>query len=373
MRVLIAPDGYKGSLEAVAAAAAIARGWAAVRPDDVLDVCPLSDGGEGFLTALGAGGTWGRALVPGPLGEPVEAPWVRLPDGLTVAVELSAAAGLTQVPPDRRDPLLTTTYGVGALIAAAWAERPFERLVLGLGGSATVDGGAGLLEALGVRLLDAGGRAVARGGGGLADLAAIALDGCHPVLRSCAITVACDVDHPLLGAAGAAPVFGPQKGADPARVRHLELGLTRWAAALEAATGVATGDVPGTGAAGGVLAGLLAVAGATRASGFELVAEAAGLDARLARAELVLTGEGRLDATSFGGKVAGRLASRCQARGLRCLVIAGGVTPEGEALLAAAGGAALPLVAGPTSLEAACAGAGELLEAAAGRLARLVG
>jgi glycerate kinase len=172
---------------------------------------------------------------------------------------------------------------------------------------------------------------------------------------------------------GAAPVFGPQKGADPARVHRLGQGLTRWAAALEAATGVATGDVPGTGAAGGVLSGLLAVAGATRASGFELVAEAVGLDARLSRADLVVTGEGRLDTTSFAGKVAGRLAGRCQVQGLRCLVIAGGVTPEGEALLAAAGGAALPLVPGPISLDAACAGAAELLEGAAGRLARLTG
>jgi glycerate kinase len=373
MRVLVAPDGFKGALEAGAAAAAIARGWSAARPQDGLELCPLSDGGEGFVAAMGPGGTWGRAEVPGPLGDPVEAAWVRLPDGDTVAIELAAAAGLVQVPPERRDPLTTTTYGIGRLIVAAWAERPFRRLLLGLGGSATVDGGAGLLEALGVRLLDAAGHPVPRGGGGLTQLATVGLEECHPVLRTCAITVACDVDHPLLGPGGAAPVFGPQKGADAAAVARLEAGLARWADALEAATGVATGDVPGTGAAGGVFAGLLAVAGAVRASGFDLVAEAVGLEARLARADLVVTGEGRLDATSFAGKVPGQLARRCRAHGLRCLVLAGGVTPEGEASLAALGGAALPLVPGPIGLEEACLRAEPLLEAAATRLARLVG
>lgn len=409
MRILVAPDSFKGSLGAAEAAGAIARGLARVWPDAVIDRCPLTDGGEGFLAAMlvprlpaGAGGRQGEDAAAGgrqgegaaaggrqaegaaaggrlveaettnAVGERVTARYAELDGGDTVAIELSSAAGLVQVPADRRDPLHTTTYGVGRLIARAWERRPFKRLLLALGGSATVDGGAGLLEALGVRFLDDEGLPVPRGGGGLARLARIDTTALAPALREAEVMLAVDVTNPLLGPRGAAPVYGPQKGADPPRVAALEAALARYADALQAATGVRVHDLPGSGSAGGVPAGLVAIAGARCVPGFELAAEAVGLDARLAGCDLVATGEGMLDRASFEGKVVGRLAARCRPRGIPLVALVGMVTPEGEARLAELGGAAMTLVPGPIGLEEACARAEELLEAAACRFARVV-
>ncbi|MNY07063.1 Glycerate kinase [compost metagenome] len=306
------------------------------------------------------------------LGRPVQAAYGRLGDGRTVVVELSSAAGLVQVPPEARDPLRTTTRGVGELIAAAWAEGPFERLILALGGSATVDAGVGLLQALGVRFRDAQGAELPPGGGSLARLAVISLAEAHPVLREARIELAVDVTNPLLGPRGAAPVYGPQKGATPEAVEALEQGLTRVALVLARQFGGQIHDMPGTGAAGGVPATLVAIAEASMRPGFELIAEAVGLDEALAQARLVVTGEGSLDAQSFEGKVVGRLAERCRVKGIPLVAIAGILTTEGEARLAEAGGAAMPLVAGPLSREEAMAQAPVLLEAAAARLARLI-
>ena len=370
MRVLIAPDGFKGSLDAATAAAALARGVGRAWPDAEIEACPLSDGGEGFLAAMG--GRLEAAETTTAVGEPVTARYAVLDGGDTVAVELSSAAGLVQVPPGRRDPLLTTTWGVGHLIATAWARRPFRRLLLALGGSATVDGGAGLLEALGVRFLDAAGAPVPRGGGGLARLARIDAAGLSPALREAEVVLAVDVTNPLLGPRGAAPVYGPQKGADAPRVATLEAALARYADALEAATGVRVHALPGTGSAGGVPAGLVAIARARCVPGFELVAEALSLDARLAGCDLVVTGEGMLDLASFEGKVVGRLAARCQARGIPLVAVVGALTPEGEARLAELGGAAVTLVPGPMGLDEACERAEGLLEAAGARLAHLL-
>lgn len=369
MRILLAPDSYKGSLDAPAAAQALARGLARVWPGADLDVCPLSDGGEGFLAALG--GTLSQAATTTAVGEPVTATYARLGD--TVAIELSSAAGLVQVPLAQRDPLLTTTWGVGQLIAAAWAERPFRKLVLALGGSATVDGGAGLLIALGARLLDADRAPIPLGGGGLARLATADFSGLSPALREAEVLLAVDVTNPLLGRRGAAPVYGPQKGADPAAVLTLEAALTRWADVLQASTGVRIHDLSGGGSCGGVPAGLVAAVGARCEPGFELAAAAVNLDQRLVGCDLVVTGEGMLDEASFEGKVVGRLAARCQAAGVPLVAVVGRITDPGEARLAALGGAALSLVPGPLSLDAACANAEALLEAAGARLARLRG
>ncbi len=367
MRILVAPDTFKESLTAAEAARAIARGLQSALPEAKLDLCPLSDGGEGFVETLvqASGGRLDDAPTTDALGRPITASYGVLGD--TVAIELSAAAGLAQVPPDRRNPLDTTTYGVGTLIAEAYARHAFRSLLLAVGGSATVDGGTGLLEALGVRFLDASGVPVPRGGGGLRQIDRIDLSDAHPVLREARIRIAVDVTNPLLGSRGAAPVYGPQKGASPEDVRELEAGLANLADRLEAQTGIRVHDMPGTGAAGGVAAGLVSLAGARMEPGFEIVAEALGLEARLRAADWVLTGEGQLDRSSFEGKVVGRLCERRPQGGM--VVIAGRVTPEGEDVLAARGGAAFSLVREPMALEAAMARAESLIE----RTARAIG
>lgn len=371
--VLVAPNTFKGSLSAREAAEAIARGWRAAAPEDEVRQLPLSDGGEGVVATLVAstGGSVAWAQVTDALGRPLRAPYGRLGDGRTVVVELSAAAGLVQVPPELRNPLVTTTRGVGQLIAAAWDAQPFDHLILALGGSATVDAGAGLMQALGVRFLDVAGVDLQPGGGALARLATIDASGAHPVLAAARIELAVDVSNSLLGPRGAAPVYAPQKGATPEQVGQLEAALARVAEVLERQFGVRVHEMPGTGAAGGVPATLVAIAKAAMRPGFDLIAEAVGLDAALSGVSLVVTGEGSLDAQSFEGKVVGRLAERCRAREIPLVAIAGGLTPEGEGLLAEAGGAAMPLVAEPISLAAAMAEAGALLEAAATRLATL--
>lgn len=363
--VVSAPNTFKGSMSAAVAARAIARGVRAVLPEAQVREVPLSDGGEGMVETLveATGGRIATARVTDARGGSIVASYGRLGDGQTVVVELSAAAGLVQLSPERRDPMVTTTRGVGELVLAAWQERPFEKLILSLGGSATVDGGAGLLQALGIRLLDAEGRDLPPGGGALSRLARVDAAGAHPLL-SARLELAVDVTNPLLGPRGAAPVYAPQKGATPRQVQELEAALAHYADVLAAVSGVRIHAMPGAGSAGGVSGGLVALARASMVPGFELVARAVGLDERLAGADLVITGEGQLDEQSFEGKVVGRLAERCRSRGLPLLVIAGSLTPEGETLLMEAGGLAQPLVPGPMSLEAAMREGEPLLERA---------
>lgn len=362
--VLVATDTFKGSLSAAGATRALARGLAAGWPDARIDACPISDGGEGFVEAVvqAAGGAIERAATTNALGEPITAAYGVLDGGATVAVELSSAAGLAQLPRARRQPLLTTTYGVGALIAEAHARHGFKRLLLALGGSATVDGGAGLLTALGMRFLDAAGAEIPLGGGGLGRLERLDASGLAPWLRDVTVQLAVDVTNPLVGDRGAARVYGPQKGADAPMVEALERHLTRYADVLEAATGTRVHELPGSGSAGGVPAGMVALAGAGMVSGFELVAEAVGLEARLEAADWVVSGEGQLDHSSFEGKVVGRLAARCRARGVPLIAVVGNVDPVGDAMLSEAGGTAISLVPGPMTTEAAMAGAEPLLE-----------
>jgi glycerate kinase len=362
--ILVATDTFKGSLSAAGATRAIARGLAAGWPDARIDACPISDGGEGFVEAVvqAAGGAIERLPTTNALGEPITAAYGVLDGGATVAVELSSAAGLAQLPRARRQPLLTTTYGVGTLIAEAHARHGFKRLLLALGGSATVDGGAGLLTALGVRFLDASGAEIPLGGGGLGRLARLDVSGLAPWLRGVTVQLAVDVTNPLVGDRGAARVYGPQKGADAATVEALERHLTRYADVLEAATGTRVHALPGAGSAGGVPAGMVALAGAGMVSGFELVAEAVGLEARLGAADWVVSGEGQLDHSSFEGKVVGRLAARCRERGVPLVAVVGNVDLVGEAMLREAGGTAFSLVSGPMTTEAAMASAEGLLE-----------
>lgn len=372
MKILVATDSYKGSLGAPEATRAIARGLRAVLPGADVRECPLSDGGEGFVATIveAGGGRLERAATTNALGDPIEAVYGVLDGGETVAVELSSAAGVAQLAPERRDPIVTTTYGVGMLILAAYGKSRFRRLLLGLGGSATVDGGAGMLEALGVRFLDVEGRPVPRGGGGLGRLASIDRAMCSPALTEVEIVLAVDVTNPLVGARGAAPVYGPQKGASSEQVRELAANLQRYADVIAETTGIRVHEEAGMGSAGGVPAGLTALGGARMVPGFEMVATAIGLSARLAEVDLVVTGEGQLDDQSFEGKVVGRLAERC---GERLVAIAGNLTPEGLAAFEARGGSAFSLVPGPVSLDAAMAEAEHHLERTARAVGRLVG
>jgi glycerate 2-kinase len=329
MRVLIAPDCFGGTLTAPEAAEAIATGWRATAPDDELVLRPLADGGPGFVDVLHAvlGGHLHFASVSGPLERYVDAVWLEH-DG-TAYIECAQACGLHL--DERREPLNAATIGVGELVAFA---RRFglRTIVVGLGGSASTDGGSGLFRALGGVPVDAAGEVLPPGGGPLVDCAgligSVELDGIRLVAAS-------DVENPLLGEHGAARTFGPQKGADELTVRRLERSMTRWADVLAEATGRDVRDEPGAGAAGGLGAALLAL-GATVESGAGLVRRLTGLDAAMAEADLVITGDGSFDWQSLRGKLVTSVASAAAERGLPCLALAGQVS-VGRRQAAAAG------------------------------------
>jgi len=317
MRIVVAPDSFKGSLAADGVADAVGRGIAQVLPDAEVVLRPLADGGEGTVAAaLRAGYTPGSVHVAGPDGRPVMATFaVR---GGDAVVELATAAGLGLAPPS---PMTATTRGVGELVVAA-LDRGARRVVLGIGGSATTDGGAGMLQALGVRLLDADGRDVPPGGGGLERIARADASGLHPRLREVQFVVASDVDNPLTGPTGAAAVFAPQKGASPDQVHALDAALVRYAAVLARDLGAEVAAVRGAGGAGGTAAGALAVGGRV-VSGAGLVCDLVGLSEALAGADLAITGEGSLDAQTLGGKAPAEVARRARAAGVSCLGLAG--------------------------------------------------
>jgi glycerate kinase len=329
VRIVIAPDSFGGTLSAPEAAAAIAEGWRRVAPDDELRELPLADGGTGFVDVLHTvlGGRLHRTRVTGPLdGKPVDACWLRV--GEVAYLEMAQASGLHLVPRERRTPEVAkaaSSRGVGELIAAPAADPEVRRIVVGLGGSATTDCGAGALAVLGARPLDEAGEPLPDGGGALARCAR--LSGPPVLPERVHLVLAADVDNPLLGEHGAAAVFGPQKGADAAAVAELDAALARYARALAAVTGWDPDELvtaPGGGAAGGLGAALLACGG-ERVSGAALVRELCGLDAAISAADLVITGEGSFDWQSLRGKLVTAVASSAAARGLPCLVLAGQV------------------------------------------------
>jgi glycerate 2-kinase len=324
MRVVIAPDSFKGTLEAAAAADALADGWRSRRPDDDLVTLPLADGGEGTLDALGhdqPGSCWRTAPVSGPDGRPVQAAWLLLPDG-TAVVEMARAAGLPLL--TRPDPMGATTRGLGELLAAVVADPAVRRVMLTLGGSATTDGGTGALSALGARFTDADGAELPPGGGALARLADADLTGLTPPPAG-GVQCLVDVTAPLLGPLGAAGQFGPQKGADAEQVAALDAALARLAEVIGG-----NPEAPGAGAAGGTAFGFATCWGAEFVSGADAVAAAAGLDDALRGADLVLTGEGQFDAQSLRGKVVGALVGRAAAAGVPVTVVAGRVVADGD-------------------------------------------
>ena len=360
MRVLLAPDSFTGTLSAPVAAAALAAGWRSVRPADELVELPLSDGGPGFAGTVGGG--WHEVpAVEDPLARPVPAGF-RLKEG-TAYVESALACGLHLLADDERDPTRTTTYGVGQLVKAA-IDAGASRVVVGLGGSGTNDGGAGLLAALGVGRFDAAGDRVPPGGLALAD---VRLLRGQPRLGGVQLVAATDVDAPLLGPDGASAVFGPQKGASGEQVGALDSALASWADLVEGHLGVRVRDLPGAGAAGGLGFALLAL-GATRVLGLDVVAAAVGLDAAVAAADLVVTGEGAFDAPSLRGKVVGGVAARAAAAAVPCVVVAGRVL-VGRREAAAAGVEQSYALADEVGMDRALADPAGSLSAVAARLA----
>jgi glycerate kinase len=323
--VVVAPAPFKGALSAAAAARAIGAGLRLAIPGLETRLVPVADGGEGTLEALvaAAGGRRRGVTAADPLGRPVEAGLGELPGGVAV-VELAQASGYERLAPAERDPERTSTLGTGELIRAA-LDLGARRILVGLGGSATTDGGLGLARALGVRALDAGGRELEGRGEDLARVARIDLSGRDPRLAGVAIQVACDVDTAFHGPSGAARVFAPQKGAGPDAVARLDAGLARLAAAIEEATGVDPQSLTGAGAAGGAAGGLAALLGAELVPGAALVLDAVGLAGKLVGAGLCVTGEGRLDETSLAGKAPAAVARACAEAGVPCVALCGAV------------------------------------------------
>ena len=332
-RVLIAPQSFKGSADAVAVAAAIARGLKRVLPDAQCDELPLADGGEGTVHALvrATNGTVRRSTVHDPLLRDIEAEWGILGNGTTAVVEMAAASGLPLLEDRERDPRITSTRGTGELIIAA-AQSGAHRIVIGIGGSATNDGGAGMARALGYRFLDRDGNDLPEGGAALARLHH--LEGqTDPRMIRPSIEVACDVRNPLLGPEGASAIYGPQKGATPEMIAELDAALANFADVVEAFVGRNVRDVPGAGAAGGLGAGLIAFLDARLRSGAELVLDATRFADRVRGVDLVITGEGRVDAQSAFGKLTQAVTDAARREGIRVAMVVGGTAPGYEALI----------------------------------------
>jgi glycerate kinase len=333
MRIVIAPDKFKGSLPATEVVAAIADGIRPGLPGAEVVTVPVADGGDGTVDAAVAAG-FERVPVTavGPTGEPVCASYARVGD--VAVIELACVCGLMRLPGGRPQPMTASSFGMGEVLRAALGAG-VRQVILAIGGSASTDGGAGLLQAIGARVLDARGKQIGWGGGALREAASLDLAGLHPALRSAALTIAVDVTNPLTGPDGAAEVFGPQKGAAPAQVRDLAEGLRHWAVVVAAATGTDASGRPGTGAAGGVGFAAQAVLGAALRPGIGLVLDLVGFHRALIGADLVITGEGSLDAQSLSGKAPAGVALAASGRGIPVVAVAGRSTLTAQQLTTA--------------------------------------
>lgn len=374
MRVLVCPDSFKGSLSSADAAEAIARGVEIGAGDGCVDVVriPLADGGEGTVDALvrSTGGEVRRVRVHDPLIREVDSFFGLLGDGSTAVVEMAAASGLHLLSDDERNPLTTSTSGTGELLLAA-VEAGVSKIVVGIGGSATNDGGAGAMAALGARFLDSDGRNLPPGGAALAQLDRIDMSGFRFPLDRVEVEVACDVTNPLTGPLGASAVFGPQKGATPEMVERLDVALARFAEVVKRDLGKDVADMPGAGAAGGLGAGLAAFLNARLRSGIEMVLDAARSDDALAGADLVITGEGRIDEQTAYGKTIGGVLKRSSKRGVPVVAVTGSIAGDLGPLYKAGLTAAFALTSSPMTVDYAMKHAGELLTALAANVMRL--
>ncbi|WP_414164977.1 glycerate 2-kinase [Superficieibacter sp. BNK-5] len=329
MKIVIAPDSYKESLSASEVAQAIEKGFREIFPDAQYVSVPVADGGEGTVEAMIAAtqGTEYTAQVTGPLGEPVDACWGISGDGKTAFIEMAAASGLALVPPSQRNPLVTTSRGTGELILQA-LEHGARNIIIGIGGSATNDGGAGMVQALGAKLCDANGTDIGNGGGSLIGLNSIDITQLDPRLRECTIRVACDVTNPLTGEKGASRVFGPQKGATEELIVELDRNLDHYADVIKKSLRIDVKQVPGAGAAGGMGAALMAFLGAELRSGIEIVTQALNLEEHIHDCTWVVTGEGRIDSQSINGKVPVGVAQVAKKYHKPVIGIAGSLTKD---------------------------------------------
>ena len=368
VKILVAPDKFKGSLSAVAAVAAITRGWSAVFPDAQIEAAPIADGGEGFAEVLcvALGGEWILCKARDPLGRAIEARYAWIEKERLAVIEMSEASGLWRLEKDELAPLRASTFGTGQLIRDA-AERGAKTILVGLGGSATTDGGIGMAAALGYEMLGSDGEKLEPIPENLSALSHLVS---HRAIEMPEIIAACDVQNPLLGPRGTARVFAPQKGADPRTVEALELHLANLAEIVASDIGCDFRDTPGAGAAGGIGFGLLSFCGAKMRSGFDVVSETLRIEERIAACDFVITGEGRLDAQTLEGKGPAGIAALARKHGKPVLAFAGSIADD--RIVAELFTATLPIIDEPVSLADAMLRGAEFLERAATRSARLV-
>ena len=373
MKIVIAPQGFKATITALEAAQAIARGIDAAAPGTETVLAPVADGGDGTLNALvdGTGGHVFTSTVTGPTGQSLEAQWGVMGDGNTAVVEMALASGIALVPQRRRNPRITTTAGTGEILREA-LDRGYTRIIVGLGGSATNDGGAGLATALGARFLDASGSPLPPGGASLAHLDRIEADALHSALGDATVIAATDVTNPLCGPDGASAIFGPQKGATPEMVQELDAALANYARVVARDLGRDVSEQPGAGAAGGLGAGLMAFAGASLQSGIDMVCEVLDFDSLLEGADLVITGEGRADHSTIFNKAPVGVARHAQAHGVPTVLLAGGLGPGYEELYDHGLAAVVCIADRPMSFDVSLNRTAELLEAATERTMRLI-
>ncbi len=373
MKIVIAPDSFKESLTALEAATAIEKGMKKILPDANFIKVPMADGGEGTVQSL-VDATDGKIIpktVTGPLGEPVEAFFGISGDEKTAVIEMAAASGLHLVPLEKRNPLITTTKGTGELIAAA-LDFGVEQIIIGIGGSATNDGGAGMARALGLKLMDSNGNEIGDGGGALSSLASIDLNNADKRLAAVKIEVACDVDNPLTGPKGASHIFGPQKGATPEMVETLDNNLHHYAEVILRDTGKDIENIPGAGAAGGLGGGLLAFLSAELKKGVEIVLEATMLEEHLKEADFVITGEGKIDGQSIFGKTPIGVAKTAKLHDVPVIAIAGNVAADSEIVHEHGIDAVFSIVPGVVSLEDAFQNASHFVERTSANIAALI-
>lgn len=355
MKVIIAIDSFKGSLSTFESGAAVSEGIKRVYPDAKTVVCPLADGGEGTVEAIvsSCGGRLCTAQVCGPIGEKVCATYGVVDSSATAIIEMSAAAGLTLVPEDKRDPLYTTTYGVGELITHAIRENGCRRFIIGIGGSATNDGGVGMLSALGFEFLGSDGTEIERGAVGLSALCSINTENAMRELAECDFCIACDVKNILCGENGCSAVYGPQKGADSESVKKMDAWLSQYAILSTKATGLDCANVEGAGAAGGMGFAFMCYLGGKLRSGIELVVETTGFDEKLADADIVVTGEGRLDGQSCMGKAPVGVALAAKKQGKTVIAFSGAVKDDARLVNQYGIDAFFPILRRPSTLEEA--------------------
>jgi glycerate kinase len=372
MKILIAPDSFKGSNSSAAVAERIEAGVKKVFPSAEIIKLPIADGGEGTVEALvlGAGGQLHQAQVTGPMGKPVTAAYGILSSGIGV-IEMAAASGLPLVPENERNPLNATTFGVGELLLEA-LDCGCTSIVIGLGGSATNDGGVGMAQALGISFKDRSGRELKLGAAGIAELATVDTSGMNAKVSGASIVIASDVNSPLCGPKGASQVFGPQKGADVDKVKKLDNALAHLADTVKSQLGIDISDTPGAGAAGGLGYGLMAFCGAKMKPGIETVMDSLGIDKLLDGCDLVITGEGKIDGQSVFGKVPVGVAQRAKKNGVPVLAIVGGIGDGAEAVYQHGIDSIMSIFNRAIPLSEAMANGGALLEEAAERAMRII-